>query len=169
MRLLTTLVADQGRSEPLRAARSTPWLGSGAPMCCVPGCPWSTIPTRRRRGGSARCPLARDGVLPPNDLAGFLERPSPLVRAAALMVLNVKKAMPAEIKDLVLARLDDPSPDVRQAAVLAAGGLQLREAIPRLIQAAGKPDSELRGVAISALCRMPNPRRHGLSSGKQRF
>ena len=86
------------------------------------------------------------------------------------MALNVKKGLPAEIKDLVLARLDDPSPDVRQAAVLAAGALQLREAIPRLIQAAGKPDSELRGVAISALCRMPDPRAAGdLSPGQHRL
>ena len=74
------------------------------------------------------------------------------------MSLNVKKGLPAEIKELVLARLDDPSADVRQAALMAAGALQLREAIPRLIQAAGKPDAELRAPAISALCRMPDPR-----------
>jgi hypothetical protein len=58
----------------------------------------------------------------------------------------------------VLSRLDDPSAEVRQAAVLAAGVLKLTEAIPRLIPIATKPGDELRSQAISALCLMPDPR-----------
>ena len=93
-------------------------------------------------------------------MAGFFESPRALVRAAALMSLNVKKPLPAEIRQLVLARLDDSSAEVRQAAVLAAGVLELREAVPRLIQTAGtgQADSDLRTQAISALCMMPDPR-----------
>ena len=102
--------------------------------------------------------LARDGFLPLNDLAGFLESPSAVVRAAALLSLNVKKAPPPEIRQLVLARLDDVSPEVRQAAMLAAGALQLREAVPKLLEIAGKPDAELRTQAVAALCRMPDRR-----------
>ena len=76
------------------------------------------------------------------------------------MSLNVKKPLPAEIRQLVLARLDDTSAEVRQAAVLAAGVLELREAVPRLIQTAGagQADSDLRTQAITALCMMPDPR-----------
>ena len=67
----------------------------------------------------------------------------------------------AEIKDLVLARLDDPSPDVRQAAVLADRRLQLREAIPRLVQAAASrmPSFEPWRSPPSAGCPTPAPPR----------
>jgi HEAT repeat protein len=93
-------------------------------------------------------------------MAGFFESPRALVRAAALMSLNVKKPLTAEIRQLVLARLDDSSAEVRQAALMAAGVLKLREAVPRLIQTAGagQADSDLRTQAISALCMMPDPR-----------
>ena len=105
-------------------------------------------------------PLARDGVLPPNDMADFFESPRALRPGRCIMSLNVKKPLPAEIRQLVLARLDDSSAEVRQAAVLAAGVLKLREAVPRLIQTAGagQADSDLRTQAITALCMMPDPR-----------
>jgi HEAT repeat protein len=159
VRLLTNLVADPGRSEPLRAAaldalarfRGPDVLRARLSLLYDSRAPEALV-------ARALPPLARDGILPPNDLAGFLESPSALVRASALMSLNVKKALPVELKALILARLDDPSADVRQAAVIAAGTLQLREAIPRLIQAASQADAELRTGAISALCRMPDPR-----------
>ncbi len=159
VRLLTSLVIDPGRSEPVRSAaldalarfRNPDVLRARLSLLYDPRAPETLV-------ARALPPLARDGIVPSNDLAGFLESPSPLVRASALMSLNVKKGLPAELKELVLARLDDPSADVRQAALMAAGALQLREAIPRLIQAAGKPDAELRSPVIAALCRMPDPR-----------
>ena len=38
-------------------------------------------------------PLARDGILPLNDLATFLESRAPIIRASALISLNVKEAL----------------------------------------------------------------------------
>jgi HEAT repeat protein/glucose/arabinose dehydrogenase len=159
VQMLTRLVVDPRRAEPVRGAaldglarfRGRDVLRARLAVLYEPQAP-ATLVAR------ALPPLARDGVLPLNDLAGFLENPSAIVRAAALMSLNVKKPLPPEIRQLVLARLDDPSADVRQAAVLAAGVLQLREAIPRLIQVAGKADSDLHTQAITALCMMPDPR-----------
>jgi HEAT repeat protein len=93
-------------------------------------------------------------------MADFFESPKPLLRAAALMSLNIKKPLPQELKQKVLARLDDSSAEVRQAAVMAAGVLKLREAVPRLIQTAGagQTDPELRSQAITALCLITDPR-----------
>jgi HEAT repeat protein/glucose/arabinose dehydrogenase len=159
LNLLANLVTDPTRSEPVRAAaldalarfHGPDVLRARLSMLYDPRSPASLV-------ARALPPLARDGILPLNDLAEFLESPSPLVRAAALLSLNVKKSLPTETKALVLARLDDPSAEVRQAALLAAGALQLREAIPRLVEAAGKEDGELRAQTIAALCRMPDPR-----------
>ncbi len=80
------------------------------------------------------------------------------------MCLNARQPLPEELKALVLARLDDPVRDVRHAAVLAAGVLRLREAIPRLIATAGAgpTGSGLRVQAITALCLMPDPRARAL-------
>jgi cytochrome c553 len=102
--------------------------------------------------------LARDGIIPSNDVAGFLEHNSSAVRAAALLSLNVKKLVASDIKALILARLDDKAAEVRLAAVMAAGALNLREAIPKLIDLAAQPDAELRPQAIAALCLMPDQR-----------
>ena len=161
VRLLTSLVVDPERAEPVRAAaldglarfRGRDIVRARLAVLYDPNAPESLA-------ARALPPLARDGVLPPNDMAGFFESPRALVRAAALMSLNVKKPLPAEIRQLVLARLDDTSADVRQAAVLAAGVLELREAVPRLIQTAGagQAASDLRTQAITALCMMPDPR-----------
>ncbi len=155
------LAIDSRRAEPVRAAaldglarfRGREIVRARLAVLYDPNSPESLV-------ARALPPLARDGVLPPNDMAAFFESPRPLVRAAALMSVNVKKPLPAEIRKLVLARLDDPSAEVRQAAMMAAGVLKLREAVPRLIQTAGagQDDAELHAQAISALCMMPDPR-----------
>ena len=159
VRLLTSLVVDQGRSEPVRAAaldalarfRGPDVLRARLSLLYDPRAPETLVARALPSLGPGRHPSAqRPGRLPGKPLASG--------SSLGADGLNVKKALPPEIKELVLARLDDPSADVRQAAVLAAGALQLREAIPRLVQAAGKPDAELRALAISALCRMPDPR-----------
>lgn len=100
--------------------------------------------------------LARDGYLPPIDLAGFLQHASPLVRAAALVSLNPSKPLPGEVKEVVLARFDDDDSDVRRAAFLASGPLRLREAVPKLIEHATK--DEHRAAATAALCVLPDHR-----------
>jgi HEAT repeat protein len=161
VRLLTNLVVDPKRAEPVRAAaldglarfRSRDVVRARLAVLYDPDAPESLV-------ARALPPLARDRVLPPNDMAGFFESPRPLVRAAAVMSVNVKKPLPAELRQLVLARLDDTSAEVRQAALMAAGVLELREAVPRLIQTAGvgQADPDLRAQAITALCMMPDPR-----------
>ena len=42
--------------------------------------------------------LGRDGALPPNDVAGFLENPSPTIRTAALLALSPKRPTPEEVR-----------------------------------------------------------------------
>jgi HEAT repeat protein len=169
MRLLTGLMADVTRPEPLRAAaldalaeaRGPEVLRARLSLAYDPATPPSLV-------ASALPPLARTGILPPNDLAGFLESPSPEVRAAALLSLNVKKGLPPDVRRLVLAGLDDSSEEVRQAAVLAVGALKLTEAIPQLVAIAAKPGDELRPQAVAALCRMPDPRAGAIYQGASR-
>jgi HEAT repeat protein/glucose/arabinose dehydrogenase len=157
--ILAAIVADPKREEPVRAAAVA-----------------ALARYRDRRSASARLALiydasappalvaralpdlARLGLLPPNEIGSFLESPAPVVRAAALLSLNVKKHLPGEIERAVLDRLDDASPDVRQAAMLAAVPLDLRPAIPRLIKIAGDLRAPDRVAAIEALCRLPDPR-----------
>jgi putative heme-binding domain-containing protein len=102
--------------------------------------------------------LAATGFLPTYDLASFLENKAPAVRAAALLSLNVKKALPVDLKQTVLDRLGDPSQQVRQAAILAVVALRMPEAVPRLLGLAAKPESPEYDSAIAALCRLPDPR-----------
>jgi putative heme-binding domain-containing protein len=102
--------------------------------------------------------LAGAGFLPPNDLAPFLQSRAPAIRSAALLSLNVKKSLPVELSQDVLERLDDADPQVREAAIAAAVALRLHEAVPRLVAIAGEPDSQDRLSAMSALCRLPDPR-----------
>ncbi len=102
--------------------------------------------------------LAGVGLLPPNELASFLENPSAAVRAAALLSLNLRRPMPADVKQSVLDRLDDPAREVREAAILAAVAFRMPEAVPHLLALAGKPDPADRNRAIAALCRLPDPR-----------
>ena len=103
-------------------------------------------------------PLARDGFLPPNDIAGFLENASPLVRAAAVMSFNPTRPLPTDVKDLVMARLDDEDADVRRAAFLAAGPLNLHEAVPRLIEKVKTAKDEDRTSLLHTLFALPDPR-----------
>ena len=85
--------------------------------------------------------LARLGFLPPNDLASFMENAAPEIRASALLSLNVKKALPADLQQSVMDHVGDPDESVRQAAILALVPLKLRAAVPRLLELAAKPDS----------------------------
>ncbi len=101
--------------------------------------------------------LARLGLLPPNELGLFLESPVPAVCAAALLSMNVKKRLPADLEQAILNRLADPADDVRQAAMIASVPLGLRTAIPRLIKIARDPRSADRAAAAEALCRLPDP------------
>ena len=101
--------------------------------------------------------LSRGGFLPAADLSRFLEHPAPQVRTAALFALNVKTPLAEDVEMLVLDRLDDESPQVRQAACLAVGALKLHSAAPRLLIEAEKPASPDRYWALRALCQIPEP------------
>ena len=100
--------------------------------------------------------LGRSRVLPANDLAGFFENSSELVRAAALAGFPVGKPLPVNIRSSLVDRLDDPSPVVRKAAIGAVASQKLAEAIPRLIKLGA--DETYRSEASRALAEMPDPR-----------
>jgi putative heme-binding domain-containing protein len=102
--------------------------------------------------------LATAGLLPPYDLVSFLENRAPAVRAAALLSMNLKKPLPPDLKPSVLDRLNDPAREVREAAILAVVAFRMMEAIPRLLDLAGKPESPDYTPAVLALCRLPDPR-----------
>lgn len=99
--------------------------------------------------------LGRDGVLPANDLGGFLEHAQPAVRVAALAAVSASRRVPDEVRTAILAKLDDPDPGVRRAAISAASKLNLRDAVPRILAAALK--EETRTEATLALAAMPDP------------
>ena len=102
--------------------------------------------------------LARLGILPPNDLASFMENPAPEIRASALLSLNVKKTLPADLEQSVMDHIGDPDESVRQAAILALVPLKLHAAVPRLLQLAAKPGSPDHATAVEALCGLRDPR-----------
>ena len=68
---------------------------------------------RRNLSRGALIGLGASGVFPPSDLADFLDRPDPLVRAAALQGLATRKKVPDFVREQILKQLDDPSVEVR--------------------------------------------------------
>lgn len=100
--------------------------------------------------------LSAAGVFPPADLAAFLDRPEPIVRAATLQGLAARRTVPDVVREQILARLDDSSPDVRRAAIATVAFLQIKAAIPRLIELAEK--EEHRVESSLALALMPDRR-----------
>jgi putative heme-binding domain-containing protein len=157
--ILAILLTDASRPEVVRAAaleglstfRDRQSLRARLTVIYDPNAP-GTLVARALPG------LARAGFLPPNDLAAFLESPAPAIRAAALLSLNVKRGLPAGLQQGVLDRLDDPAAEVREAAILAVVAFRLHTAVPRLMARAGDPNAPDRVAAISALCRLPDPR-----------
>jgi putative heme-binding domain-containing protein len=157
--VLAAILADGGRPESVRTAalrslakaRDAGSLRARLGLIYDPKTPPSLI--------AASLPgLAHSGILPPNDLASFLESPAAPIRAAALLSLNVRRPLPAEVKQAVLDRLDDQASEVREAAMMAAVACRMSEAVPRLLALAGKSEPEDRARAIAALCRLPDPR-----------
>ncbi|MDB5349990.1 MAG: putative heme-binding protein [Planctomycetota bacterium] len=100
--------------------------------------------------------LGQARIVPPNDLASFLEHTTPAVRVAAIASLSYRSPAPPEAKAAILARFADPAPEVRKTAVEAAGTLKIREAIPKLLPLV-KNDAT-RSEATLALCALPDPR-----------
>ena len=101
-------------------------------------------------------PLGKEGIIPPNDLASFLDHADPSVRSAALRALTPKKgkSLPAEVNAAVLAKFDDKDTNVRKAAMESSVALNLRQAVPKLLVAAMK--DETRSDATLALAAMPD-------------
>jgi putative heme-binding domain-containing protein len=156
---LAVLLTDPRYPEPVRASalrglatfRDPQALRARFTLIYDPNAPPSLV-------ARALPELAGSGLLPPNDLASFLENPSPEVRAAALLSLNVKKTLPADLKLAVLDRLEDPAPEAREAATLAVVALRLHEAVPRLMARVAEPEAPDWAATIAALCRLPDPR-----------
>ncbi|WP_435017528.1 HEAT repeat domain-containing protein [Tundrisphaera sp. TA3] len=96
--------------------------------------------------------------LPPNDLAGFLDHPSELVRAAAVAAFPLdSKPLPEEVHAAIAARLDDPAAPVRRAAAIASARHRIDAAVRRLVVLADK-DEAVRDEATMALCNLPDAR-----------
>ena len=100
--------------------------------------------------------LGQSGVLPANDVIGFLESESPKVRVAAISALAMRTPVSPNAKAAILAHLVDKAVEVRKIAIEAAGTLRIREAIPNLLPLAEA--AETRPEATQALSRMPDPR-----------
>ena len=157
--ILTALVSDAGRSEPVRSAALTALSRSRDPQSLRARFALLYDPTAPASLVARALPeLARSGLLPLNDLASFLEHPAPSVRAAALLSWNVKKALPVDLQQSVVDRLGDKDAEVREAAMMAVVPLHLRGSIPRLLDIAGNTRSPDRTAAIEALCGIPDPR-----------
>jgi putative heme-binding domain-containing protein len=157
--ILTAIVSDGKRAESVRSAALAALSRSGDRQSLRARFALLYDPTAPVDLVARALPdLARPGLLPPNDLASFLEHPAPSVRAAALLSLNVKKALPVELQQSVVDRLADKEPGVREAAMLAVVPLQLAAAVPRLLEIAGDFRSPDRTAAIEALCGIPDPR-----------
>ena len=105
-------------------------------------------------------PLGRTGVLPANDLASFLDRPEAAVRVAALLTFAGLKDVPPFVVEKLVARLDDPDPDARKAAIAAVAGLKLNDAVPALMKLAG--EDAYRTEATLGLCALRDPRAVGV-------
>ena len=159
--LFIALLADPGRAEIVRLAALTALTRFRDPQSLrarftliydpkAPASRWS-------RPCLARASQAQ-GFSLPNDIASFFDSPSPAVRAAALLSLNVKKSLPADVQRAVLDRLDDQDAEVRRAAMSAVAPLELRAAVPRLLTIADNSHSPDRQVAIEALCGLPDVR-----------
>ena len=107
--------------DPAIAGRSAPALA----LIYDPNAPAAAWwPPRCRawpRGASA---AQRAGVVPGSH--------RPPVRAAALLSLNVRKPLPADVQQAVLDRLDDHAPEVREAAM---PGRRSPSACPRPVRA----------------------------------
>ena len=101
-------------------------------------------------------PLSRIGALPPSDLASFLDRPEPAVRASALQTFAGLKEVTPFVAERIVARLDDPDPDARKSAIAAVAGLKLADAVPKLLELAR--DEAIRTEATLALCALRDPR-----------
>src|SRR5262249_3823490 len=132
-------------------ARDRPSLNALLSLLYDPKAPPSLI-------ASALPGLAHAGFLPPNDLASFLESPVAPIRAAALLSLNVRRALPEEVQRSVLDRLAGRAREVREAAMMAAVACRMNEAVPGLMKIASRPEPADRARAIAALCRLPDPR-----------
>ncbi len=100
--------------------------------------------------------LGRAGAIDGATLAPFLGHPSATLRVAALEALQARGSAEPELARAVLPLLNDKAPAVRDAAVAAAGALNLRAAIPRLVALAA--DEPTRAQALAALARLPDPR-----------
>ncbi len=152
---LSALVQDSQRPEEVRTAALDALAMLGGPQALRARLmlvydPKAPAPLVSR----ALILLGRDGALPANDIAGFLDHPSPAIRAAALLALSPKRPIPDEVKHAVVDRLSDPAPEVRKAAIEAAAQLTLREAIPRLVAVANEDAS--RTEATLALAALPD-------------
>ncbi|MGE3819581.1 MAG: HEAT repeat domain-containing protein [Isosphaeraceae bacterium] len=155
--LLGALLSDPARPENVRVAaleglgklKGPQALNARLSLVYDPQAPPSLV-------ARALPSLGREGILPPNDLATFLEHERPEVRTAGLLALTGGKVLPEEVKTSVISRLSDPSVEVRRAAVAVVSSHAIRDAIPELLRSI--KDQANRDHATRALIALPDPR-----------
>ncbi|MGO9915382.1 MAG: HEAT repeat domain-containing protein [Isosphaeraceae bacterium] len=94
--------------------------------------------------------------IPQAGLADLLCHPAATVRVAVLESLATVGAPLPEVRQRIMDRLNDVSPDVRLAGIGAVAALKVRESVPALLELAG--DETYRAAATKALASMPDPR-----------
>ncbi|WP_422931191.1 HEAT repeat domain-containing protein [Singulisphaera sp. PoT] len=153
---LASLAQDSKKAEPVRVAAvdglsalgTPPALRARLSLVYAQQTPASLV-------ARALPSLGRSGILPANDLADFLNKPEPAVRAAALLALDPKQRIPEEVKTAVADRLNDASPAVRSAAIEMTAQLKIQEAVPKLLAVAN--EEAFRTEATLALCTFADP------------
>ena len=161
MPVLAAVLADAGAPEAVRAAALRGLSTTPRPRSrSAPG--WRLIydPNAPADAGGGRACRAwpRAGLLPPNDLASFLENPAAPVRAAALLSLNVKQPLPAEIKRRSsTGSTTRPARSARRRSWPWSPSGCPRPSRDCSPSPAGRSPPD-RSRAIAALCRLPDPR-----------
>ena len=105
--------------------------------------------------------LGQARLLPSNDLIGFLDHQSPLVRAAALGSFPTDRPLAPAVVESILIHHDDPAPEVRLALARALAAHRIKAAVPILVAMAEGTDPALRAEAVRGLAAMPDSRAVG--------
>jgi putative heme-binding domain-containing protein len=109
--------------------------------------------------------LIRDARWSPDDastLLGKLDSSSAIVRGVTLRVLT-QHNVPGTAAH-VPALLDDADPEVRRAAAVAVGKLQVADGSQKLLELAGGSDIELRSICLDSLRQLGDARAMSLAA-----
>ena len=172
--LLTSVLRDAHSPEPVRdaALEAVEMIGSNKAVVALVDLMGQKTLSAARQSRVIKALGRFKDTAAIKPLLEALKSPVAAVRASAvdaLVAIDKDKKVPAreDVAGGVRALLTDPAPDVRNRAIAATGAIGDRQAVPALIELAGKPDS--RFEAGLALAELPDIRAlqvylHGLTS-----